>query len=127
MSNLATMNLADLVATVIADGVIDAEEVVAIRTNLTADGVIDTDEVKALFEMNDAVTGNANDSSWESTFVELVSENILADGTIDADEETLLIELIGADGQVCGSEKALLENLATKTTLPAGLQALLAA
>lgn len=127
MTELRTMLLPALVAAVIADGKVDADEVVAIRANLTADGVIDNAEVEALFIMNDAVTGNDNAPEWEQCFVDLISENILDDGIIDAEEEARLIALIGADGQVDGAEKALLTHLATQTELPAGLQALLAA
>ena len=124
------MNLHEFKAELLADGVIDAEEVAKLKEVLYADGVIDKEEADFLFELNDAVTGKANDASWDAFFIQAISDFLLKDevssGEIDTDEAAWLIEKIGADGQVDGIEKALLENLkAEAKSFPANLAALL--
>lgn len=124
------MKLQELKADLLADGIIDAEEVVKLKEILYADGVIDKEEAEFLFEINDAVTGKENDPSWETFFIQAISDFLLKDevspGEIDADEAAWLVEKIGADGQVDGTEKALLENLKKEAkSFPASLAALL--
>lgn len=124
------MNLQEFKAELLADGIIDAEEVVKMKEVLYADGVIDKEEADFLFEINDAVTGKANDASWESFFIQAISDFLLKDevspGEIDPDEAAWLVEKIGADGQVDGTEKALLESLkADAKSFPSNLAALL--
>ena len=63
------MTLQELKADLLADGIIDAEEVVKLKEILYADGIIDKDEAEFLFEINDAVTGKDNAPSWESFFI----------------------------------------------------------
>ena len=82
------------------------------------------------FEINDAVTGKENDPAWETFFIQAISDFLLKDevspGEIDNDEAAWLVEKIGADGQVDGTEKALLENLKKEAkSFPASLAALL--
>lgn len=109
------MNLHDLKKELLEDGILDAEEVTKLKEFLYADGVIDKEEVNFLFELNDAVTGKVNDPSWERLFVKVISDFLLKDetspGVIDENEAAWLLERIGADGKVDGTEKALLENL----------------
>lgn len=124
------MTLQELKADLLADGIIDAAEVAKLKEILYADGVIDKEEADFLFEINDAVTGKENDPSWESFFIQAISDFLLKDevspGEIDADEAAWLEEKIGADGQVDGTEKALLENLQKEAkSFPANLAALL--
>ena len=76
------------------------------------------------------MTGKENDPSWETFFIQAISDFLLKDevspGEIDADEAAWLVEKIGADGQVDGTEKALLENLKKEAkSFPASLAALL--
>ena len=108
------------VAEIIADGVVDADEAAAIRAELYADGLIDKGEMDQLFEINDAVTGNDNAPEWDQLMVDAISDGVLADeespNEIDAEEAAYLIEKIGADGQVDGVEKAILENIIAKAT-----------
>lgn len=124
------MNLQELKADLLADGIIDAAEVEKLKEILYADGVIDKEEADFLFELNDAVTGKDNDPSWESFFIQAIADFLLKDevspGEIDADEAAWLEEKIGADGQVDGTEKALLEKLKVEAkSFPANLAALL--
>ena len=126
------MSLKTLVKDIIEDGVVDADEVVTLRTELYADGVIDRDEADALFEINDAVSGNDNDPTFYALFVEAISDHLLLDdvspGEVDDDEAAWLISSVEGDGQVDGVERTLLETIQTRvnelgTTLPASLQA----
>lgn len=124
------MNLQELKADLLADGIIDAAEVEKLKEILYADGIIDKEEADFLFELNDAVTGKDNDPSWESFFIQAIADFLLKDevspGEIDADEAAWLEEKIGADGQVDGTEKALLEKLKVEAkSFPANLAALL--
>ncbi|NCB79554.1 MAG: TerB family tellurite resistance protein [Bacilli bacterium] len=104
-----------LKAELLADGIIDAEEVAQLKKVLYNDGIIDKEEADFLFELNDAVTGKANDASWESFFIQAIADFLLKDevspGEIDKEEAEWLLKRIGADGKVDGTEKALLEKL----------------
>ncbi|EOA58485.1 hypothetical protein HMPREF1214_02057 [Bacteroides sp. HPS0048] len=124
------MNLQEFKAELLADGVIDAEEVAKLKEVLYADGIIDKEEADFLFELNDAVTGKANDASWDAFFVQAIADFLLKDevspGEIDKDEAAWLVEKIGADGQVDGTEKTLLEKLkAEAKSFPANLAAMI--
>ena len=109
------MTLNELKVDLLADGIIDAGEVARLKEVLYEDGVIDKEEADFLFEINDAVTDKDNDPAWEAFFIQAIADFLLKDevspGEIDADEAAWLVEKIGADGQVDGTEKALLEKL----------------
>ena len=124
------MTLQELKADLLADGIIDKEEVAKLKEILYEDGVIDKDEAEFLFELNDAVTGNENAPEWEEFFIQAIADFLLKDevspGEIDSDEAAWLVEKIGADGQVDGTEKALLEKLQKEAKeFPASLAELL--
>ncbi len=110
--------LEELKKELLADGIIDASEVKELNEVLYADGIIDTDEANFLFELNDAVTGKNNDPSWEDFFVKAITSYVLEDekspGEIDEDEAKFLYDRIKGDGQVDGTEKALLLNIKAK-------------
>ena len=112
------VSLEELKKELLADGKIDAEEVNKLHEVLYADGKIEQEEADFLFELNDAVSGKPNDSSWNQFFVEAISDYLLNDekspGVIDDEEGKWLVEKIGADGQVDGVEKELLTNLKKK-------------
>lgn len=99
----------------LADGVVDAAEVKELESVLYADGKIDSEEAEFLFELNNAVSGNANHKSWGEFFVKAVSSFVLDDdnsaGEIDADEATWLYNQIKGDGQIDSVEKELLLHL----------------
>lgn len=114
----------------LADGIIDANEVKELKEVLYTDGKIDIDEVNLLFELNNAVSKKANDGSWETLFIEAISSYLLEDentpGEIDALEANWLFEKINGDGQIDGIEKNLLLNLKQKAkSFPANLEDLL--
>ena len=94
------------------------------------DGVIDQEEADFLFELNDAVSGKDNDSSWTDLFVKAISSFVLDDegskGEIDADEAAYLAKQIEGDGQIDATELALLNHLKQATgSLPENLENLL--
>ena len=112
------VNLEELKKELLADGKIDAEEVARLREVLYADGKIDQEEADFVFELNDAVSGKKNDPTWNQFFVQVISDYLLNDekspGVIDDEEGKWLVEKIGADGQVDGVEKQLLNHLKQK-------------
>ncbi len=109
---------------------IDAAEVAKLKEALYADGVIDREEADFLFELNDAVSGNANAPEWNEFFTQAICDYLLKDevspGEIDADEEAWLIAKVNNDGQIDEAEKDLLKAIkAQAKSFPAGLEALL--
>jgi len=108
----------ELIKAIIEDGIVDQDEVVQLRKAIYDDGVVDQDEADAMFEINDAVTGNDNCQEYMDLFVEVISDYVLEDeetpGVVDDDEGDYLVEKIGADGKVDLAEKALLKNIAKK-------------
>jgi hypothetical protein len=112
-------SLEELKKELLADGIMDADEVKELEEVLYEDGVIDKDEADFLFELNDAVTGKANDPSWEKFFIKAITSFVLDDetspGEIDDDEAQYLYDKIKGDGQVDGTEKALLLNIKDKS------------
>lgn len=125
---MATLD--ELKKDLLADGVIDAAEVAKLKEALYADGVIDREEADFLFELNDAVSGNANAPEWNEFFTQAICDYLLKDevspGEIDADEEAWLIAKVNNDGQIDEAEKDLLKAIkAQAKSFPAGLEALL--
>ncbi|MFT5890384.1 MAG: uncharacterized membrane protein YebE (DUF533 family) [Dokdonia sp.] len=116
---------------ILEDGIIDAAEVKEIEAVIYADGTIDQEEADFLFELNDAVSGKDNDSSWKGLFVKAISSFVLDDdtsnGEIDEDEAKYLVSQIQGDGQIDAVEKALLEHLhkTLGSALPESLRNLL--
>lgn len=110
--------LSELKKSILADGVIDGSEVKQLRGVLYADGKIDKEEAEFLFELNDAVSGKENHSSWETLFVEAITSFLLEDetspGEIDDEEAKWLFTKIQGDGQLDNIERALIDNLKKK-------------
>lgn len=111
-------NLNELKKSILADGVIDEQEVKQLREVLYADGIIDKEEAEFLFELNDAVSGKKNHSSWATLFIEAITSFLLDDevspGEVDENEALWLIEKIQGDGKLDEIETALLKNLKAK-------------
>ncbi len=120
----------DLKKLILNDGVIDEQEVKQLREVLYADGIIDKAEAEFLFELNNAVSGKENHSSWEILFVEAISNFLLEDeispGVVDEGEAKWLLEKIKGDGKLDDIEVLLLKNLKSKAKqLPQSLTNLL--
>ena len=111
-------SLVELKKSVLEDGIIDADEVNEIREVLFADGKIDKEEAELLFELNDAVSGHNNHSSWKDLMVEAVSSFVLDDeespNEIDDEEADWLIAKVQGDGQIDEIERAILDNIKKK-------------
>ncbi len=113
-----TQPLSELADAIIADGIVDAEEVKKIRERIYADGVIDREEADFLFSINDAVSGHDNDPAWQQLFVEALTSHVLEDevspDVLDDDEAGYLIPKIQADDKVDDAELALMVNIVSK-------------
>lgn len=111
-------NLKELKKSILADGVIDEQEVKQLHDVLYADGVIDKEEAEFLFELNDAVSGKENHASWPTLFVDAITSFLLEDetspGEVDEEEAKWLIAKIQGDGKLDDIETALLKNLKAK-------------
>ena len=127
---MSETTLEDLKKAVLEDGVIDADEVTKIRETIFADGVIDREEADFLFDLNDAVTGKANDAGWPVLFAEAITSHVLEDdtspGVVDEDEAAWLKSKIEGDGKIDPTEKAALQAIKDKAQdpIPATLKAL---
>jgi hypothetical protein len=124
-------SLEQLKTELLADGVIDAAEVIELEAVLMADGKIDAEEADMLFELNNAVSGKENHASWETLFIKAVSSYLLDDegsaGEIDVDEANWLYNKIKGDGTIDAVEKNLLLHLKKHSAnFPANLESLLA-
>ena len=111
-------NLDQLKKDLLADGIIDSDEVKTIKKVIYEDGKIDKDEADFLFELNDAVSGKDNAPEWKDPFVDAITAFVLEDevspNEIDDDEAEYLYDQIKGDGQVDDIERALLENIKAK-------------
>jgi hypothetical protein len=111
-------NLDQLKKDLLADGIIDSDEVKTIKKVIYEDGKIDKDEADFLFELNDAVSGKDNAPEWKDLFVDAITAFVLEDevspNEIDDDEAEYLYDQIKGDGQVDDIERALLENIKAK-------------
>lgn len=113
--------LNELKKSILADGVIDEQEVKQLHEVLYADGVIDKEEVEFLFDLNDAVSGKDNHPSWEALFVDAITSFLLEDetspGIVDEEEAKWLLVKIQGDGKLDKIELTLLKNLKAKSKL----------
>ena len=120
MTDFMTAPLADVVKAILEDGVVDAAEVEQLEKRLYADGTIDKEEAEALFEINDGVSGKANDEGWKKLFAKAVCDFLLKDetspGVVDSEEAAWLISKIEGDGEVDATEKYLLTALRENAT-----------
>ena len=122
--------LEELKKVLLADGIIDAEEVKTLESVIFEDGIVDKEEADFIFELNNAVSGKANAPEWKDFFVKAITSFVLDDdksnGEVDDDEAKYLYDQIKGDGQIDDVEKALLENIKAKSNnFPAILEELL--
>jgi uncharacterized tellurite resistance protein B-like protein len=115
------------IATLLADGKIDDDEVRALRKQLYEDGKIDKKEVDFLIELRNAAQKKAKakqakvNPNFTKLFFKAVTDNVLADGKIDTAEANWLRKMLFADGVIDADEKKFLAALkkAAKGTSPA--------
>ena len=112
--------LEQLKTSILADGVIDADEVRTINQAIYEDGKIDREEADFMFELNDAVSGKENHYSWKDLFVKAITDHVLKDdtsyGSVDDEEADYLIGKIQGDGKIDEIEQALLLKILEKAT-----------
>lgn len=122
--------LEELKKDLLADGIIDSEEVKTLESVIFEDGIVDKEEADFLFELNNAVSGKENAPEWKGFFVKAITSFVLDDeksnGEVDDDEAKYLYDQIKGDGQIDDVEKALLINIKSKSNnFPAILEELL--
>lgn len=104
--------LQKLVKDIIADGRVDKDEVKQLEKAIYADGKVDKEEMDAMFEINDAVSGNDNCPEYYDLFTQVIADGVLNDditpGVIDEEEGQYLVDKIQGDGTIDEAEKALL-------------------
>ncbi len=121
MVDWRTAPLNELARHIVADGVIDAEEVKMIEERILEDGMIDQEEAEFLFTINEIASENeGNAPDFEEFFVEAITAFVLADdmspGVLDEYEWDWLKVMIGEDGELDRTEARLLVNIAEHAT-----------
>lgn len=116
---MKTLN--ELKTELLKDGIIDREEALLLEQKLFEDGIIDSEEAEFLFEINDAVSGKANDTAWKDLFIKAIVSYLLDDenspNEIDDEEAEWLYNKVKGDGTIDEIEKELLLTLKTKANL----------
>jgi uncharacterized tellurite resistance protein B-like protein len=105
---------------ILADGVIDDNEVKILKKELYADGKIDKEEVDFLIELRNkaqkkAAGGNLSDA-FEKFFFKAVQDNVMADGKIDTEEARWLRTMLYADRKIDENEKKFLAKIKKAAT-----------
>ncbi len=106
---------------VIADGIVDDDEVEMLKKVVYGQGGaggsgVDRAEADMLFDINDATTGNAGHAtSWQGFFVEAIAKHVLGDegsaNEVDEEEGDWLISRIEGDESYDSNETALLRYI----------------
>jgi uncharacterized membrane protein YebE (DUF533 family) len=102
-------DLQKLQTTILADGVIDEQEVALVRQELYADGKIDRAEVEFLIGLRNGARSVC--PAFEDLFFEAVKQHVLTDGVIDAEEAGWLRHMLYADGKIDEREKKFVAEL----------------
>ena len=104
----------------LADGVIDDNEVKILRKHLYEDGKIDKKEVEFLADLRDQaqkkLKGGPLSPGFEKFFFKAVEDYILEDGEISTAEANWLQKMLWADGKIDDGEKKFLTGLKKKAT-----------
>jgi hypothetical protein len=131
--NFNKYTLDALKAAVIADGIVDEEEVGWMKKVIYGAGGgtgadVDRDEAEMLFAINDACEDNdgQHHASWQALFVEAIGKHVLEDdvspNAIDEDEGDWLVDKLTAQGgdDFSSNEKALMRHIKATATSIAG-------
>jgi hypothetical protein len=114
-------------AAILADGVIDKQEVAILKKELWKDKKIDMDEVEFLIDLRNVAQKKAKAKkqdltpAFKSLFFKALEENVLKDGKIDDTEANWLRKMLFADGKIDPDEKKFLTKIkkGAKRTSPA--------
>ena len=114
-----TMHFADIARQAAAEGVITAEEILALRRAGWSDGTMTPEEAEAVFALNDALAEPTPE--WSDFFVEAIGEFVVngtvPKGYVSEDNAAWLIARIGRDGALQGmTELELLVRVLERAT-----------
>lgn len=105
---------------ILADGIIDLDEVKELEVVLFDDGIIDLDEIKLLVDLADETDPAKNDPAFGVLFNRCVESRYLQDeespGAIDGSEAAEIKELFYGDGNLNSYERAALAMIKEKAT-----------
>jgi sigma-B regulation protein RsbU (phosphoserine phosphatase) len=100
---------------VVHRGRLDAEAVVRLRDLLMTGACVDRSQARALFAINDVISGADNDPEWQVLFVDALTRHYLEDPdrphVLGADDARFLMSRIDADGRIDDVELELMVNL----------------
>lgn len=122
-----TVQFADIARQAAADGVVSADEILALRRASWEDGSIGPDEADAIFALNDALTDRSR--QWTDFFVEAIGEFVVngtePKGYVSQENADWLIARIDRDGRLDGlTELELLVRVLERAlNAPASLKA----
>lgn len=122
-----SLHFREIAADAARDGIINADEILALRQSCWADGKIDPDEAEALFETNDRLIDRP--IAWCDFFVEALSNFVVHTvepvGYVDQTMADELVARIDRDGRVCSmTELDLLVTVMERaTSVPPSLRA----
>jgi hypothetical protein len=125
MARYADLSADKILEKILSDGIVEADEVEALREKLEQDWVVDHSEVELLFRVNHSLGGKAEDCpEWTAFFVDNVSRLLILDldtpGEIDEAEGDWLAGLLDRYGAANVTEEALLSALQKSATRIAG-------
>ena len=123
-----TTVLFTLIAGVLADGMIDGDEVNQLREAVYDDGEVDVNEIQAVFQLVERVDDplvpvgfdtSATQQEFISFCQQVVYDYAAADGEIDDEEAQVIRTAIEGDGQVSYIEEMVLRRLLSSgATMP---------
>jgi len=120
MVDFSTASFNEIAHSLIEDGIIDDEEIAALKARILDDEAIDQEEAEFLFEVNDLVSGKENSSEFEAFFIEAITAFLLSDsmspGYLDGYEWDWLQAMISEDDGLDNLEARLLEHIAEEAT-----------
>ena len=100
---------------ILANGYADADTVERLSRIVSEHRWVDRHQAKMLFELNDAISGAANDRGWRVLFVDALTNHFLEDastrGELDSAEAAFMMSRIDTDGLVDDVELELMVNL----------------
>lgn len=121
------MHFRDITEAAVADGVIGADEILALRGAGWADGTMDPEEAESLFLANEALAEPS--AEWTAFFVEALSNFVVNTvepaGYVDQEMADELVARIDHDGHVSGTTELelLVRVLEISASVPASLKA----
>ena len=102
-----------LMAQILADGIIDADEAKNLDGIIFEDGIVERDEMDFLFDLNDQAKGTS--SEFDALLAKAACNHVLNDektpGVVSADEAEYLIGKIKGDGVVKTNETLIVATV----------------